>query len=381
LTATEDRELRRALQDTIQSVPPSPAPLEAIIRRGRGIRLRRAGAAAGVLALAAIAVAALAPPGGRQPTVPATAQAGPAAPGGVFAQGTAGGHAWRLAVQDIADPGYPCQPAIVLNGTDADPVYPDPGNLAAVALGPSLPGVGFGFLQLPATVSRVVVNGQENVPVVTATACGLPYHVAGFSYSLARTARVTVANPPAGLPSAFTVPQVSIAPPSTATVPDNPGLWANVYLAGDEMASGILDGGSVFGSDWTIQIQFGTGGDCYVLSAGSAGTAQMGYCGPVSTPGGPETIMALPLGIPSYRSTGLTGYAVQVSPVTARLKATLSNGSSELAAFRVVDGRRYAAFVVRDPLRLSRLTWLDARGRVIASTTALPRFGYVQFQP
>jgi len=37
--------------------------------------------------------------------------------------------------------------------------------------------------------------------------------------------------------------------------------------------------------------------------------------------------------------------------------------------------------VVRDPLRLSRLTWLDARGRVIASTTALPRFGYVQFQP
>ena len=383
MTATEDRELRRALQDTIQSVPPSPAPLEAIIRRGKGIRLRRAGAAAGFVALAAIAVAALTPLGSRQPAVPAPAQAGPAAPGGVVAQGRAGGHAWRLAVQDIADPGYGCQPAIVLNGTDADPVYPDPGNLAAVALGPSLPGIGFGFLQLPATVSGVVVNGQQNVPVVTATACGLSYHVAGFTYSLAKTARVTVANPPAGLPSVFTVPQVSIEPPSTATVPDNPGLWINVYMAEGETAPGVLDAGSIFGSDWTIQIQFGTGGDCYGLSAqGSAGsTAQMGYCGPVSTPDGPETIMALPLGIPSYRSTGLTGYAVQVSPVTARLKATLSNGSSELAAFRVVDGRRYAAFVVRDPLRLSRLTWLDARGRVIASTAALPRFGYVQFQP
>ena len=32
-------------------------------------------------------------------------------------------------------------------------------------------------------------------------------------------------------------------------------------------------------------------------------------------------------------------------------------------------------------LHLSRLTWLDARSRVITSTTALPRYGYVQFQP
>jgi len=47
----------------------------------------------------------------------------------------------------------------------------------------------------------------------------------------------------------------------------------------------------------------------------------------------------------------------------------------------VVDGRKYAAFIVPDPLGLSRLTWLDAAGRVIASATALPQYGYVQFQP
>jgi hypothetical protein len=376
MTATEDRELRRALHSTIGSVPPSPVPIEAILRHGKGIRLRRAGAAAvGVLALIAIAVAALAPTGSR----PGTAPAGATAPDGVFAHGSAGGHAWRLAVQDIADPGYPCQPAIVLNGTDADPVYPAPGNIAAVAVGP---GVGFGFVQLPATASGVVLNGRANIPAVTVTACGLSYRVAGFSYSLARTARVTVTNPPAGWPSVLPVPQLSIEPPSAATTPENAGLWINSYLAQGETTPGVLDAGSVSGPGWSIQIQFGTGGDCYAFSAqGSAGSAQMGYCGPVSTPDGPETIMALPLGIPSYPATGATGYAVQVSPATARLKATLSNGSSELAAFCVVDGRRYAAFVVRDPLRLSRLTWIDARGRVMASTTALPQYGYVQFQP
>jgi len=46
-----------------------------------------------------------------------------------------------------------------------------------------------------------------------------------------------------------------------------------------------------------------------------------------------------------------------------------------------VDGRKYAAFIVPDPLRLSRLIWLDARGRVIATTTAVPQYGYVQFHP
>ena len=106
----------------------------------------------------------------------------------------------------------------------------------------------------------------------------------------------------------------------------------------------------------------------------------MGYCGPVSTPDGPETIMALPLGFPNT-GTGATGYAVQVSPGTDRLTATLSNGSSVPAAFCVVAGRKYAAFIVPSPLHLSRLSWLDTRGRVMASTTALPRFGFVQFQP
>jgi len=40
-----------------------------------------------------------------------------------------------------------------------------------------------------------------------------------------------------------------------------------------------------------------------------------------------------------------------------------------------------AAFSVGSGLRLKRLTWLEAAGRAFASTTALPRYGYTQFQP
>jgi hypothetical protein len=383
MTATEDRELRRAVHGLLQSLPHSPAPIPQIVRRGKGIRLRRAGAAAGTLALAGIVAAAvLAPPGSRRPAVPVTTPVGPVAPGGVFALGRADGHAWKLSVQDIADPGYLCQPAIVLDDTDADPVFPAPGNAGVVALGPSLPGIGFGFIQVPAAVSGVVVNGQADVRAVTVAACGLRYHLVGFTYPLAMAPRVTLAHPPPGWQAVFTMPQVSIQPPSRSTTPEHAGLWVNVYPAGDTQGSGPLDSGSVTGSDWSIQIQFGAGGDCYAFAAyGSAGTTQMGYCGPVSTPTGPETIMALPLGGFSYPSTGLTGYAVQVSPATAGLRATLSNGTSEFAQFCMVDGRNYAAFVVPDPLRLSRLTWLNAAGQVIASTTVLPQYGYVQFQP
>jgi hypothetical protein len=381
MTATEDRDLRRAMHDLLQAMPPSATPLEGIVRRGKGIRLRRAGAAVGALGLAGIvAIAVLAPPAGRHPTGPAAAPAGPVAPDGVFAQGRVDGHPWRLAVQDIADPGYLCQPAIVLNGTDADPVFPDPGNLAAVALGP---GTGFGFIQVPAAVSKVIVNGQADVQAVTVVACGLRYHVAGFAYSLAQGVQIAVANPPPAWPTVLTLPQVSAQPSANPITPEHAGLWVNMFPAGREAPSGILDSGSVYGPDWTIQIQFGTGGDCYAFIAqSSVGSAQMGACGPVSTPTGPETIMALPLSYPSYpRAAEATGYAVQVSPATADLEATLSDGSSESAGFCVVDGRNYAAFVVRAPLRLSRLTWLDAAGRVIASTTTLPWYGYVQFQP
>ena len=381
MTATQDRELRQALHGTLEAVQPSPAPLETIVRRGKRIRLRRTGAAAGTVGVAGIIALTSLALGSRPPTALPAAPAITAGPGGVFARGTADGHAWSLAFQNIADPGYTCVPAITLNGTDADPVDPAPETAAVVALGPARPGVGFAFVQLPADVNGIVVNGDMSVPAVSATVCGLRYHVAGFAYSLAKSLQVTVPDPPPDWSPTFTMPVVSIQPPSKVTTPENPGLWINAPSGPGESASGSLAWGTLPGDrQWVIKLQFGSGGDCYSLSGtSSAASTQMGYCGPVSTPDGPETIMALPLGLGD--GTGITGYAVSVSPDTDALMATLSDGSSTPATLCIVDGRTYAAFIVPDPLTLTKLTWFDAQGRVIASTKAVPRYGYVQFQP
>src|SRR5438067_2034109 len=127
-------ELRRRVRELLQAVEPPMAPVDAIIRRGRGIRLRRAATAAGGLGVVAIIAAATllpspATPAPQQPPLPVTVPAsGIAGPDGVFASGIADGRPWRLAVQDIAGPGYRCVPAVTVNGTDADLLFPNPGD-------------------------------------------------------------------------------------------------------------------------------------------------------------------------------------------------------------------------------------------------------------
>ena len=176
---------------------PPMAPVDAIIRRGRGIRLRRAAMVAGGLgAVAIIAAATLLPspptPAPQLPPLPATVPAsGIAGPDGVFASGTVDGHAWRLAVQDIADPGYRCIPAITVNGTDADLLFPDPGDGADVAIGAAAPGIGFAFVQVPDGIDGLLVNGQESVAAIEVTVCGQHYRLVGLAYRLKHPPRLT----------------------------------------------------------------------------------------------------------------------------------------------------------------------------------------------
>jgi hypothetical protein len=382
VTASEDADLRQRVHGLLLAVEPSPVPLGSIARRGKSIRLRRAGGIVGCLGLAGIIAAAtvLAPPRApREPTLPVTVPvSGTAGPGGVFASGIADGHAWRFAVQNIADPGYRCIPAITVNGTNADPVYPVPGNYANMALGPAAPGIGFAFLQLPANVGRLILDGQESLPPTAATVCGLHYRVVGFAYRLAHPPQITAVSTRPGPPAVYQLPLITSQSRPTVTTPQTDGMWTNVGPTSTETAQGVLASGKI----WSMTLLLGAGGDCYDFSsAGSSGSPQMGACGPISTPDGPETIMALPLSYPPAKINGPTGYAVQVSPATAHLRATASDGSTQLVTPRVVDGRKYAAFAVGTSLRLDRLTWLDAAGQEIASTTALPRSGYTQFQP
>jgi hypothetical protein len=369
------------------------------IRRPAWTRTRRFAWAAGGIALAGLIAAAVVltsapgpPPYPGGPTgvpAPAVIPVTGTSAGGVFARGVVDHRQWWLALQNIADPGYPCLPAVAIDGTDADLVYPASsplspvGDVSFVSLGSRAPGSGFGFVQVPSDVSGLVV-GEGGAPralwPVTMTACGRRFRLAGFAYAVTGTLRLTayLAGPRR---ISYTVPAFFTTPAATEATPRVAGVWENMDPSSDEAASATIATGHADGGHWSILLTFGAAGDCYGISAvGGYGGGDMSACGPVSTPDGAETIMALPLGF-AESGSGVTGYALSVSPGTARLVATLSDGPAERVTPVVVKGRKYAAFLVPSGCTLIQLTWLDRAGHVIGTATSLPSYGYTQYRP
>ena len=69
-----------------------------------------------------------------------------------------------------------------------------------MALGPAEPGVGFAFVQLPADVEGLVLDGRESLPATRATVCGQRYRIVGFAYRLTRQPQITVIRARPGWP-------------------------------------------------------------------------------------------------------------------------------------------------------------------------------------
>jgi hypothetical protein len=357
-----------------------------------------------LIAAGAVAAVALLVPHGHSAATGLTPSArrvvvtnGTGGPGsGAFAGGTANGRPWRLAAQNIADPGLRCVPAVSINGNDADPLFADPqplahspvGDPAFVTLGSGLPGAGFAFVRVPADADWLwadPVDGfQLGVQPVTVTVCGQRFRLAGFAYPLTATLRLHLAFRDRAAGN-YTVPAVLSAPRGSAATPQVDGQWQSPDPDQGPVATGTIAAGNVFGDRWSIRVTFGKAGDCFSLSTSvPAGSTADGLwqaaCGPISTPEGPSTIMVLPLGSPHPGVVGV-GYAVSVGAGVDHLTAELSDGSNVSDQPLVVDGRKYAAFFVPGQLRVFWLNWVDATGRPIAGTTGLPGYGFMQFSP
>ncbi len=390
-------------QPSVQPLP--PVRLDQIGLRARRIRSRRARIAAIPVLAGAVAAAALLIPGSRPAARPVAAAAAQISVitnstaglgSGAFAGGTADGRPWQLAVQDIADPGFRCVPAVSIDGQDAAPLFAEGnplrrspvGDPAFVTLGSDLPGAGFAFVQVPADADWLwadpVGGFQLGVAPVTVTACGQQFRLAGFAYPLTATLRIHLSfrDRPAGsyaAPTALSAPRPSVDNPQVA------GIWQSPDTAQDPMASGTIASGNAFGDRWSIRVTFGKAGDCFSLSAsppaGSTGNGLwQAACGPISTPQGPSTVMVLPLGSPHPGVVGV-GYAISVGSATDHLTAELSDGSNVSAQPLMVDGRKYAAFFIPGGLHIFWLNWIAATGQPIAGFTGLPGHGYLQFWP
>src|SRR5215831_947144 len=315
---------------------------------------------------------------------------------GTFAGGAVAGRVWRMAVQNIAGAGDRCQPAVTVNGMDADPLYPGPpratpvGDPAFMAPGASMPGAGFAFIRVPADTAWVwlepaTVGGlMLGMQPVTVTSCGERFRLVGFAYPLAGILRIHDSLPAAS--GSYTAPAALSDPQPSLNDPQVDGVWQDTDTAHAQVTTATLTTGLAFGQRWSIRVVFGTAGDCFTLSTAyiddsvNAKPEVASLCGPVSTLHGPDTIMALGLGSPAYDGLGV-GYAVSVSTGTAQLTAHLSDGGVMPVTPVPVKGRKYAAFFVPGPTHLIRLDWDNAAGQEIASVPDLQQYGYTQFSP
>lgn len=393
----DERALRQRLHAELDAVQVSPLPGQAVLRRGSAIRTRRRSTVVSGVAALAIGVAVTASwPGPVQPGTPGPASPGgqrvtlnlpdPRAPGGVFASGTADGSPWRLAVRNIAGPAPWCLPAVMLNGRNADVLFrasgaaPAISNPAFLTHIPGRPGIGVAVVQLRPQVTRLVADlpGGRSVSQrpVTVTLCGQRFHLAGFAFG----------HPQRGITqltaySALGQEETLDLPPGTFTAGTLPsgtfaaGVWENLdKSAADNAASSdttVIGSGRIAGTAWTITTGLGLFGQCYagaVTAAQASGQAQ--ECLPAEAPPRGASLAWVPF--PASVGSAITGYAGLVSPRTATIIATLSDGSTRLLLPHDVAGRRYFALAVGGGVRLARLVLQDSSRQSFAATTSIP---------
>jgi hypothetical protein len=383
---TDDQLLRQRLHEEFGALEISPAPVLRVTGRGRGVRARRRALAACTAILAALAVVAAArfhqEPTGSTVTLNAP---NPAAPGGVFASGTANGKPWTLAVRNIAAaPGaHWCRAAVMFDGRYGDVLFktgrgtPSFGHPAFLSHISGFPRVGAVFTQVAPGTTRLALTfpsgRQISATPVRVRACGTSFNLAGLAYDLRHLPSEIAAYSRFGLDERM---DVGFALATSVFEPTTPGIWMNLDNSRADIAASQagnpIGTGTVNGQIWHMWASLGLYGQCYTatLRGGpGGGRGQGAECVPVDAP--PRTIDLAWVPVPGA-TTELDGYAGLVSPRTARVDVALSDGIIPPARPVTVQGRSYIAFVIPPGCRVLQLKLFDSAGHMFASTTAVP---------
>lgn len=382
----DGQRLRQRLHEELGALQISPPPVLRVTGRGQGIRLRRRVLTAGTAIAAVVVVAAAAYFNRAAPAQPIRLNPpNPAAPGGVFASGTADGRKWALAVRNIAArPGTPsCLPAVMFNGRYGDVLYqaqpgtPPFGNPALLARIPGFPGIGVIFTQVAVGDGRLVGTfpgrGSVTARPVLVRACGRSFNLAGYAFDDSRgiTSEIVTYNR-FGPDKGIVLSQGG--GPGTLPGPEPAGIWSNLDKSrADNRATQAqypIGAGNVGSEIWHIRTSLGLSGQCYTATLrGGRGRGQSGECVPVAAPPRTATLSAVPI---SGARMQLPGFAGLVTPRAARAVVSVDNGTDLTVRPVTVAGRSYLAFAVPPHCRPYRLALFDAAGHRIATTTALP---------
>lgn len=377
---TDDQLLRQRLREEFGALEISPPPVLRVAGRGRGVRARRRALAAFTVVLAALAVVAAARYH-KEPTGPGVTlnAPDPAAPGGVFASGTAYGKPWTLAVRNIAAaPGtHWCRAAVMFNGTDGDVLFktggatPSFGNPAFLTKIPGFHHIGVIFTQVASGENRLVgtsANGKSvSARAVRVRACGTSYNLAGFAFDTRHAPNQIATYDRFGLNEGL---DVNLAMTTSVVESTTPGIWMNLDNSRADIAASQagnpIGTGTVNGQIWHMWTSLGLYGQCYT-AAGRVpghGRGQGSVCVPVTTP--PRTAALSPVPV-SAAETQLPGYAGPVNPRTAYAYASINNGTTLRVVPVRVAGRAYIAIVAPPGCQLTWLSLFSASGHLLAN--------------
>jgi hypothetical protein len=378
---TDDQHLRQRLHEDLGALEISPAPVLRVTGRGQGIRVRRRALAAGTAILATLAVVAAAQFNGPAAAPSVTLnQPNPAAPGGVFASGTADGKQWALSVRNIAAAAgtHWCLPAVMFNGHDGDVLFTVPrgsptfGNPAFLAYIPGFPGVGAIFTQPGPGETRLAGTSPDGRSItsraVRVRACGTTFNLAGFAFARRHAPTEIATYGRFGLGDGLLVDAGSGS--ASLFPPTSPGVWSNLdktraHITASQAAHPI-GAGTVDGQIWQIRASLGLYGQCYTATLRTAGhgRGQSSECVPVAAPPRTAALAAVPV---SGAQAQLSGYAGLVSPRTAYGYASISDRTTRRVVPVRVAGRAYIALVVPAGCQVTWLSLFDASGHLFAN--------------
>jgi hypothetical protein len=375
---TDDQLLRQRLHEEFGALEISAPPVLRVTGRGRGVRARRRALAVFTVILAAVAVVAAARFNPKTATTHGVTlnAPNPAAPGGVFASGTANGKPWALAVRNIAAaPGtHWCRAAVMFNGQDGDVLFkvtkgtPSFGNPALLSHIHGFPRVGVVFTQVAPDTTRLALTfpsgRQISAMPVRVRACGTSFNLAGLAYDSRHVPSEIATYTRFGVGDAL---DVNFAMDTSVFEFTTPGIWTNLDNSrADIVASQAghpIGTGTVNGQIWHVWSSLGLYGQCYT-AAGRVpghGRGQGSECVPVTMPPRTAALTAVPV---STAQTQLPGYAGLVNPRTAYAYASIDNGTTHRVVPVRVAGRAYIALVAPAGCRLISLSLFDASGHL-----------------
>jgi hypothetical protein len=361
-------DLHDELDEALRAITTRDAPVEAAMRGGRRIRLRRRlGAVVTVAAVAVFAIVgypaltrhsagpAPAPPVQHKRLVVTAMPPGMGSPdNGLIALGTIGATRWRVSI-DFSSPADQCIVGLVGSDSVNGGCYQS-GMLNGPADGSPVSLQGDSDRSYTVTVGGVAANvtylivtladGQQ-LKLIPVTSHGHRY----VGYAL-----------PAGLRVARVTAYLGNGQELTAIPFNQPGFagtvlerWAPPGQPEPPSATALIGSGTLNGHPWSVTAYVGPWGTCLLWTEGGA------YCwASTRTPGA---------GIIGSVTDSAQYVFGAVTASVAEVKVTLTDGTSSLLPVKAAGGERLWAFALGKGQHLKNWTGYDAAGRQVATGT------------